>query len=104
MAKLTEAQYKEKYEKEKKRLEAIERKKELAKQKKELSENYLQNKYNKVLDGEEIRANLVDIVDLDDMIPRAKAISSRENDYRYYKDLNEFEKNRKEEYEKLEID
>lgn len=104
MAKLTEVQYKEKYEKEKKRLEAIERKKELAKQKKELSENYLQNKYGKVLDGEEIRANLVDIVDLDDMIPKAKAISSRENDYRYYKDLNEFEKNRKEEYEKLEKD
>ena len=37
MAKLTEAQYKEKYEKEKKRLEAIERKKELAKQKKNLA-------------------------------------------------------------------
>lgn len=36
MAKLTEAQYKEKYEKEKKRLEAIERKKELAKQKRSL--------------------------------------------------------------------
>ena len=100
MAKLTEAKYKEKYEKEKKRLEAI----ELAKQKKELSENYLQNKYNKVLDGEEIRTNLVDIIDLDDMIPKVKAISSRENDYRYYKDLNEFEKIRKEEYEKLEID
>lgn len=36
MAKLTEVQYKEKYEKEKRRLEAIERKKELAKQKRNL--------------------------------------------------------------------
>lgn len=42
MAKLTEAQYKEKYEKEK-TIWSYWAKKELAKQKKELSENYLQN-------------------------------------------------------------
>ncbi len=99
MAKLSEAQYKERYEKEKKRLQAIEKKKELAKQKKELGKDYFEKKYNEIYNGENIKSKLIDIIDLDDMITCVK--EEEKNEYEEYKDLLEFEEKRKQENVKL---
>lgn len=94
MAKLSQEQYKARFEREKQKRDIIEQKKELARKKKELAEAHYEKKYKDMVGGDQVRAKLIDIQDLDDLIVNIES-TGLENQYEEYPDLEEFEKYRK---------